>query len=52
MTIENSVSDDFLSTFVESIGVSDCYLPVLYCMEAFGLNNYQSLMCKLIFINI
>ena len=27
MTIENSVSNDFLSTFVDSIGVFDCRLP-------------------------
>ena len=27
MTIENSVSNDFLSTFVDSIDVFDCRLP-------------------------
>ena len=27
MTIENSVSNDFLSTFVDSINVFDCRLP-------------------------
>ena len=27
MTIKNSVSNDFKSTFVDSIGVFDCRLP-------------------------
>ena len=28
MAIENTVSIDFLSTFLNSIGISDCRLPV------------------------
>ena len=27
MAIENSVSNDFLSAFIDSIGVFDCHLP-------------------------
>ena len=34
MTIENSVSDDFLSTFVDSIDVLDCRLPGVIVLVA------------------
>ena len=30
MAIENSVSNDFLSTFVDSVNVFDCRLPSVY----------------------
>ena len=33
MAIENSVSIDFLSTFLDSIGVFDCRLPVVYTVQ-------------------
>ena len=33
MVIENSVSNDFLYTFVDSINIFDCHLPgVTKCM--------------------
>ena len=30
MAIENSVSNDFISTFVDSINIFDCHLPAVY----------------------
>ena len=33
MAIENSVSNDFLSTFLDSIGVFNCRLPGVYILS-------------------
>ena len=41
MAIENSVSCDFLSTFVDSIKVFDCHISgVIHLHEPFGLDEY------------
>ena len=40
MAIENSVSNDFLSTFVDSINVSDCRLSGVISLLA---ESYQTL---------
>ena len=37
MAIENSVSNDFLSTFVDSIDVFDCHLPGVITMVKYVL---------------
>ena len=39
MAIENSVSNDFLSTFVESINIFDCRLPSVLMAVSDGLRS-------------
>ena len=41
MVIKNTVSIDFLSTFLDSIGVFDCSCPAIYHFRASTAKSYD-----------
>ena len=47
MATENSVSNDFLSTFIDSINVFDCCLPGVVSFNQF-LCNAREVHCMLL----
>ena len=55
MTIKNSVSDNFLSMFVDCIDVFDCRLPgvMLACtLDPYPATSFLFCKCRLLFTSV